>query len=318
MSNYKISIIAPIYGVERYIKKFAESVLGQTADNIEFIFVNDGTKDSSMEILEQVIDEKFAHLRPHIVIINKENQGLPLARKSGIDRATGEYILCADSDDWLELDAVEKLVAKIEQTNADIVYFDLVKEYGHKQSIKRERDYTSADKMLFIRNIFNYRSAGYTVTKCFRRSLYTDNIIYTPKLGMHEDIYLMSQIIFHARSLVHLPEVLYHYRKDNEQAFCAQDRHKRHIASSRNLLGLYENYKDKLPGSPIEEVAGGIVLRAGWHSMIHKCNFFEEFPWLKEAISRARVSRHYRTPLLFQLIVKGYAALCKYGEMKVI
>ncbi|MBR6758758.1 MAG: glycosyltransferase family 2 protein [Alistipes sp.] len=311
MSKYKISLIAPIYGVERYIKKFAESVLGQTADNIEFIFVNDGTKDSSMEILEEVIEEKFAHLRPHIVIINKENQGLPLARKSGFERATGEYILCADSDDWLELDAVEKIAAKIEQTNADIVYFDLVKEYGNKQSIKRELDYNDDEKMLFIRNIFNYRSAGYTVTKCFRRSLYTDNTIYTPKLGMHEDIYYMSQIIFHAKSFAHLPEALYHYRKDNEQAFCAQDRHKRHIASSHNLLDLYAHYKENLQGSPIEEVAGGIVLRAGWHSMIHECDFFEEYPWLTEAISRARISRHYRTPLLFQLIVKGYVALCK-------
>lgn len=311
MSQYKISLIAPIYGVERYIRKFAESVLGQTADNIEFIFVNDGTKDASMEILEQLIEERFAHLRPHITIINKENQGLPLARKSGFERATGEYILCADSDDWLELDAVEKIVATIERTNADIVYFDLVKEYGDKQSIKRERDYTAATKRLFIRNIFNYRSAGYTVTKCFRRSLYTDNVIYTPMLGMHEDIYLMSQIIHHANSLVHLPEVLYHYRKDNEQAFCAQERHKRHIASSRNFLDLYAHYKDSLKGSPIEDVADGIVLRAGWHSIIHKCDLFEEFPWLKEAIKHARVSCHYRTPLLFQLLVKGYAALCK-------
>ena len=311
MSHYKISLVAPIYGVERYIQKFAESVLAQTADNIQFIFVNDGTKDSSMEILERVIEDKFAHLRPHIIIVNKENQGLPLARKSGIERATGEYILCADSDDWLEVDAVEKIVKKIEQTNADIVYFDLIKEYGHKQSIKREGDYSAESKMLFIRNMFNYRAAGYTVTKCFRRSLYTDNKIFTPKLGMHEDIYLMSQIIFHAKSLVHLPEVLYHYRKDNEQAFCAQDRHKRHIASSRNLLDLYANYKANLAGSPIEEVADGIVLRAGWHSMIHECNLFEEYPWLAEAIRRARPRASYRTPILFQLIVKSYVALCK-------
>lgn len=311
MSQYKISLIAPIYGVERYIHKFAESVLGQTADNIQFIFVNDGTKDSSMEILERVIEDKYAHLRPHIIIVNKENQGLPLARKSGIEQASGEYILCADSDDWLEIDAVEKIVKKIEQTNADIVYFDLVKEYGHKQSIKREGDYSAESKMLFIRNMFNYRAAGYTVTKCFRRSLYTENKIYTPKLGMHEDIYLMSQIIFHAKSLVHLPEVLYHYRKDNEQALCAQDRHKRHIASSRNLLDLYANYKDQLKGSPIEEVADGIVLRAGWHSMIHECNLFEEYPWLAEAIGQARPRTIYRTPILFQLIVKSYVALCK-------
>ena len=264
-----------------------------------------------MEILDELIETCYQHLKPHILIVNKENGGLPSARKAGLDVAEGEYILFADSDDWLDTDAVETVISKADETDADIVYFDLIKEYGHKQSIKREGDYSAESKMLFIRNMFNYRAAGYTVTKCFRRSLYTDNKIFTPKLGMHEDIYLMSQIIFHAKSLVHLPEVLYHYRKDNEQAFCAQDRHKRHIASSRNLLDLYANYKDNLAGSPIEEVADGIVLRAGWHSMIHECNLFEEYPWLAEAIRRARPRASYRTPILFQLIVKCYVALCK-------
>ena len=313
MSQYKynISLISAIYGVERYIEKFADSVLSQSYDNIEFIFVNDGTKDCSMEILNDLIDRKYAHLKEHIVIINQQNMGLPAARRTGITRATGEYVLFADSDDWLETNAVEKIMAKAHATNADIVYFDIVKEYGHKQSIKREREYTAATRELWIENMFNYRSHGYTVTKCFRRSLYTDNVVYTPKLGMHEDIYLMSQIIYHARSIVHLPEVLYHYRKDNENAMCAADRNKRHIASSRNLLDLYYNYRDNLDNSPIKEVYGGIVLRAGWHALIHKIDLYIEFPWLKEAIKGARISTRYRTPILFQIIVKVYTTIFK-------
>ena len=118
-------------------------------------------------------------------LIDKENGGLPSARKAGLDVAEGEYVLFADSDDWLETNAVEKIMAKAHATNADIVYFDIVKEYGHKQSIKREREYTAATRELWIENIFNYRSHGLTVSKCFRRSLYTDNVVYTPKLGMH-------------------------------------------------------------------------------------------------------------------------------------
>ena len=307
-NSHKISLIAPIYGVEKYIEKFAESALGQTYSDIEFIFVNDGTKDRSMEVLEALIEEKFSHLRPRIVIINKENGGLPSARKSGLEVATGEYILFADSDDWLELDAVEKVMAVAERTNADIVYFDLIKEYGDKSSYKRERDYTAETRVQWIENIFNYRSFGYTVTKCFRRKLYTENNIYIPKLGMHEDICIMSQIIFYAKSLVHLSEGLYHYRKDNPAAMCSQSRSSRHIASSRNLLGLYGNYKDCLKGSPIESVADGIVLRAGWHSMIHDCDLFAEVEWLSDAIRRAKVSSNYRTPLVFQIFVKIYNA----------
>ena len=302
-----LSVVVPIYGVERYIEKFATSLLSQTYPHVEFVFVNDGTKDSSMEILNRLIETKFSHLKERIVIYNQENQGLPAARKSGIERATGEYILFADSDDWLEVDAAEKIMAEAERSKADIIYFDIVKEYGTKQSIKREREYTAHSKEQWIENIFNYRSHGYTVTKCFRRRLYTDNTIYTPKLGMHEDIYLMSQIIFHAQSIIHLPEVLYHYRKDNEAAMCSDLRHKRHLASSRNLLDLYYNYRNSLATSPIHRVADGIVLRAGWHAIIHKTDLFAEFPWLKEAILRAKLSTRYRTPLLFQAIVKLYA-----------
>ncbi len=306
-NRYKISLIAPIYGVEPYIAQFAESVLNQTYEDIQFVFVNDGTKDRSVEILEAIIEERFSHLKERIVIINKENGGLPSARKAGLERAEGEYILFADSDDWLDTDAVEKVVAKAEQSAADIVYFDLVKEYGGgKQSVKHERHYTAENRLRWIENMFNYRSFGYTVTKCFRRKLYTENKIVFPKLGMHEDICLMAQIIFYAQSIAQLPEPLYHYRKDNPAAMCSQSRSVRHVASSRNMMGVVEAFKDNLKGSPMEFVADGVVLRAGWHTMIHDCDMYAEFPWLKGAISKAKLSVNYRTPLLFQIFVKIY------------
>ena len=307
MDKYRISLIVPIYGVEKYIAKFAESALDQTYQDLQFIFVNDGTKDRSMEILRDLIANRYAHLQSRIVIIDKENGGLPSARKAGLDVAEGEYVLFADSDDWMETDAVEKVMAKAYATGADIVYFDLVKEYGNRTSYKREREYTGATKDDFIVNMFNYKSFGYTVTKCFKRRLYTENVIYFPKLGMHEDIYLMSQIIFHAKSLVHIPEALYHYRKDNPDSFCAQDRLKRHVSSTTNLLDLYEHYRDNLKGSPIERVAGSILMRAGQHSIMHGYDFFEKYPYLAGDIRKTRISCRYRTAVPMQVIVKIYA-----------
>ena len=307
MDKYRISLIVPIYGVEKYIAKFAVSALDQTYQDLQFIFVNDGTKDSSMEILRELISRRYTHLESRIVIIDKENGGLPSARKAGLDVAEGEYVLFADSDDWMETDAVEKVMAKADETHADIIYFDLIKEYGNRTSYKREREYTGATKDDFIVNMFNYKSFGYTVTKCFKRSLYTDNVIYFPKLGMHEDIYLMSQIIFHAKSLVHIPEALYHYRKDNPDSFCAQDRLKRHVSSTTNLLDLYEHYRDNLKGSPIERVAGSILMRAGQHSIMHGYDFFEKYPYLAGDIRKTRISCRYRTAVPMQVIVKIYA-----------
>lgn len=307
MSRYRISLIAPVYGVEKYIEKFAVSVLGQTYQDIQFIFVNDGTKDRSMEILDELIESRYSHLKPRILIINKENGGLPSARKAGLDAAEGEYILFADSDDWLDTDAVETVMSKADETDADIVYFDLIKEYGHRTSYKREREYSGETKDDFIVNMFNYRSFGYTVTKCFKKKLYTDNVIYFPKLGMHEDIYLMSQIIFYARSLVHIPRALYHYRKDNPDSFCAQDGKKRHIASTTNFLDLYEHYRENLKGSPIEKVAGSILMRAGQHSIMHGYDFFEKYPYLAGDIRKTRISCRYRTSVPMQVLVKCYA-----------
>jgi glycosyltransferase involved in cell wall biosynthesis len=260
-----------------------------------------------MEILRDLIANRYAHLQSRIVIVDKENGGLPSARKAGLDVAEGEYVLFADSDDWMETDAVEKVMAKAEETDADIVYFDLIKEYGNRTSYKREREYTGATKDDFIVNMFNYKSFGYTVTKCFKRRLYTENVIYFPKLGMHEDIYLMSQIIFHAKSLVHIPEALYHYRKDNPDSFCAQDRLKRHVSSTTNLLDLYEHYRENLKGSPIERVAGSILMRAGQHSIMHGYDFFEKYPYLAGDIRKTRISCRYRTAVPMQVIVKIYA-----------
>lgn len=306
--RYIMSVLVPIYGVERYIAQFATSLLGQTlTEGIQFVFVNDGTKDRSVAILREVIEEHYPHLWPQILIIEKKNEGLPKARETGLKHAEGEYILFADSDDWLEPDSLQTLVDTIRRTGADLVYFDLVKEYGHRQSYRGERDYSAATKMDFIINMFNYKSAGYTVTKCFRKSLYDEHTIYTPLLGMHEDIYLMSQIIFYAQSLVHIPRALYHYRKDNPDSLCAQDRKRRHIDSTTNLLDLYEHYRECLKGSPIEEAAGSILMRAGQHSIIHGHDFFATHPYLAEDITKTKLSGKYRTALPMQVVVKLYA-----------
>lgn len=312
-SQYTLSLVVPIYGVERYIGHFAESVFAQWCEGVEYVFVNDGTKDRSVEVLEGVIGEKFAHLRPHIAIVHQQNMGLPQARRTGFLAARGEYILCADSDDWLSEGALSRVVEEIRRTGADIVCFDLVKEYGDHRSIKREGNYLAEERLRFIADIFNYKTPGYTVTKCFRRSLYTDNHIHTPRLSMHEDMCLMAQIIFYARTIVHLPEVLYHYRKDNPDSLCAQSRSVRHLASSRNMLDLYGHYKERLQGSPIEHVWGGLVIRAGWHAIIHKEArvLWTEFPWLADSVRRAPLAFNYRTPFVFQVVTKIYVALFK-------
>ena len=132
MSQVKVSVIVPFYGVEPYIGRCAESLLRQTAwQDCEFIFVDDGCKDGSLSVLQGVL-ARYPERR--VQVIRKENGGLPQARLTGLQHATGDYVLHVDSDDWLELDAVEKLVRKAEETDADVVYFYVRKEKGEGRS----------------------------------------------------------------------------------------------------------------------------------------------------------------------------------------
>ncbi len=99
----KVSIIIPIYNVEKYIKKCLDSLIKQTLDDIEIICVNDGSPDNSMEIVNE-----YAKNDKRFIVLTQENQGTGAARNKGIDAATGEYIMFLDPDDWYEFDACEK------------------------------------------------------------------------------------------------------------------------------------------------------------------------------------------------------------------
>ena len=301
------TIIAPIYGVQNYIVKCAESLLGQTYDNIQFVFVNDGTKDSSIDLLEKLIDERYSSLKDRIVIVNKENQGLPAARKTGMEYATGDYILHVDSDDWMETDAISKLAAKAEETDADVIYFDFYKEYSKRSKLDKERDYDTQSKLRFIWGLFNYKAYGYVWNKCTKRSLYDEYDIRFPSYGMHEDIFLMSQLLYHAGSIVHLPAALYHYRRDNPGSISAAKRKNRRHDSALNMMDLYVRYMDDLQNSPICDSYGEILFRTGWLSIRYGFGFFEKFPFLAQKIRKQTLSFRNKTFILWHLITRIYA-----------
>lgn len=306
------SVIAPVYGVEKYIVKFADSLLGQTYDNIQFVFVNDGTKDSSILLLERLIEERYSFLKDKIIIVNKENQGLPAARRTGMEYASGDYVLHVDSDDWLETDAIEKLAAVAAATDSEIIYFDFYKEYFWRSKLDREREYDADSRMKFICRIFNYRAYGYVWNKCVRRSLYERCRPRFPLHGMHEDIFLMSQLLYHAKSIVHLPAALYHYRRDNPGSISSAKRKMRRHDSALNMMDLYEYHKADLKNSPIRDSYGEILYRTAWLSIRYGFVFFDRFPDLAGEIRSIPLSLRHKTFLLRQLVTKVYAFFRKF------
>lgn len=302
--NVSISVIVPIYGVEAYIGKFAESLLGQSYGNIQFIFVNDGTKDGSMYVLRTLIDESFSHLKDRIVIIDKKNEGCPVARRTGLSHATGEYVMHADPDDWYEPGAFETIASVAEETSADIICFD----YFRGERIRNEKVYSAERKYEFIRDIYNHRASGAVWNKCIKRSLYLENRIYYPLTSCAEDMCLSTQLIGYSSSIVHISKPLYHYRRDNPAAVTRKNPKYRRQRATEKFLNLYEFFRDTPDDlSPVSVIYDDIMMKAGWSAMMYGLDHFSSRPYLAENIRRIRLSSECNVPLPAQLMTKIFA-----------
>ena len=267
-----VSVIVPVYGVEEYIGQCARSILAQTYPHLECIFVNDGTPDRSMEILSDVVKE---FPERNVVVVNKENGGLPRARWSGLEVATGEYIMHVDSDDWLEPDAAARLVEEALRSDADLVYCDFWKEYGHRHKLDHERTYTMQDKARWMKRLYDNGAYGYVWCKFARRSLYQD--MFVPRFNMHEDIVFSTQLIWRASRISQLSVPLIHYRRTNSSSATRVAKAKRRIQSARNILDLCVH-----GGPEVAVVRKEIIRKAAWNAFRYDRSLFEEYPFLRE------------------------------------
>lgn len=125
--SFSISIVIPVYNVESYLEKCLDSVLNQTYREFECILVDDGSTDRSGEICD-----RYAAADSRVIVIHKKNGGLVSARKAGLQKASGEFIGCVDSDDWVEEDYFEKLIKKQEESDADIVAGNHFRDIGQE------------------------------------------------------------------------------------------------------------------------------------------------------------------------------------------
>ena len=212
----KVSVIVPVYGVEKFVEHCAVSLMEQTLDGIECIFVDDCSPDNSVDIIRDVISrypERDARIVSH-----SENRGLPTARNTGLELATGKYVFHCDGDDWIEPDMLEKMYAVAENANADIVYCDFYLSYEKNERYMSNPCLESREELL--RQGFLSGAMKYNVwNKLVRRSLYTDNgILFPDGHSMGEDM-TMIRLTACAERVKYLPEALYHYVQTNSSAF---------------------------------------------------------------------------------------------------
>lgn len=274
-----VSLIVPIYKVEKYIEQCARSVLGQSWPSIQFIFVDDCSPDSSIDILESLIEREFASLKDRIQIIRKPvNEGLPQARKSGIAAATGDYILHVDADDWIEPDAVEKLALKAGETGADVVYFFAWKEFGDGRSrVITDKEFATPQD--FADAVLVHDAHPSVVLKFWRRTLFSPEIFF-PRYGQAEDMVQSLQLLDRAKKAVRLPEPLYHYRRSDSDAMSRSKRARKKSHQLRNYLDLYRFYRDSIETSPIRRTWRKILRKARLWALLYDRSAIKDYPEL--------------------------------------
>lgn len=203
----KLSIIVPIYNVEEYIVRCAKSLANQTAsvNDYEVVFVNDGTKDKSIEVLRNAIDFEE---QKNFIIVEKTNGGLSSARNFGVEYSHGDYIWFVDSDDWIEPDSVELLISKMEKDPELIVTTQMFINRGKEQALKYTKDaeYTGPGSELMDQ----------CCPDC--AVLYICQRNYWSKWGfrfyegiLHEDSEITPRILYLAEKCVATKKPLYHY-----------------------------------------------------------------------------------------------------------
>lgn len=207
-----VSVIVPVYGVEKYIARCAKSILSQSLNDLEIIFVNDCTKDNSMSILTKIIDD-FPNR--NIIIINKtRNEGLPQARRTGYNVSNGEYVIFFDSDDWVETDCIEKMYKVAKKKSSDIVIADYFENYSSSEKIIHTMHFKNSREGIDMMLRAKLHSGVWN--KLIKRSLIT-NITF-PYANMHEDLALMIQIFYYANKISFINEPFYHYNLTNNNS----------------------------------------------------------------------------------------------------
>ena len=209
--NYKISIIVPVFNVEKYLERCINSIINQSFNDFEIILIDDGSNDKS-----GLICDKYAEKDKRIKVIHKENRGISSARNCGIDESTGKYILFVDSDDWIEENELEIINSIISEKEYDLIYFGYSMDFiDENKSIKikcKNKEYSSNKEFLLDYEYFrgNYLF-GYVWNKVFNANIIKKNNIYFESDVFPEDLFFTFEVIKNCNSIKSMDYSLYHY-----------------------------------------------------------------------------------------------------------
>lgn len=212
-----ISIIVPVYNIDKYLEKCIESIIHQTYKNIEIILVDDGSTDGSA-----LICDKYAKKDKRIVVIHKENAGLVSARKCGLDHARGDYVMNVDGDDWIDGNMCETLLAKALETGSDVidVTFSSIDPNGAIKRYAYEENFyqlSEENRILllgyWLKNAINIKIHSTLFSKLFKKEIFEQIYSSVPdNMSYGEDMIAFINLLSVARSIYVTGQSLYFYR----------------------------------------------------------------------------------------------------------
>lgn len=255
-----VTIIIPVYGVEKYISRCVHSLFRQTYRHIEYVFVNDCTKDNSIETLYEVMDE-YPERKASCRVINHEtNQGLSAARFTGIIQATGDYLMHVDSDDFLEENAVELLVETAVRESADIVIGGSYSVYPDKRTINRRTEHFDKDTLLHEMLLLKIPPSVWG--KLFSAKLYGADKDTMPVKGINhgEDFATVPRLIHYAEKIGYLDTPIYNYVQYNSSSYTNNFSHRSLKDMIKATETLRNFFHDKLDSTTLDLCAARVKL----------------------------------------------------------
>lgn len=243
-----VSVLIPVYKVEKYIGKCVESVFTQTYPNIEYIFVNDCTPDRSIDVIKEYIIKHKISKEKYTIINHKQNEGIAVSRTDCIANAKGDYVLFVDSDDWIESNMVEELVKATKNGSIDIIGSDFAKDFLSGETTIHQENYAETCKENIFRSL-NYDISTVLWKLLIRRNLF-DNFTITPHVDIVEDYIMSVKLYYYAKSFAAVHQCFYHYVQYNQArvSFQTQRSVSMHIKGVNEVeqfcreKGIYNDY----------------------------------------------------------------------------
>lgn len=238
-----ISVIVPVYNVEKYVRNALESIACQSLENIEIILVDDGSEDDSYQICREMAMEDN-----RMIVLQIDHKGVSAARNTGLALAKGEYILFIDADDWMDSDMLEYLYRNLESTNAGIATCEFVKEYpdGRRRIDGSHNSYRIQGKQIIDEINYNGEFSPYLFNKLFHKSLLS-GICFHEGVSLGEDYSFVMEVMMKNPVIVRGGECKYHYLQRpgsvSYQGYCNREdayRNRKNYKRTCILLGEYD------------------------------------------------------------------------------